>query len=118
MLISLGASPSRYREVRATIIGRMLAIFCHLGGWLVPMFGAGKLESKNIREYEMAARHAKTYGRFDLVDCLLTMAEVEWEHERYFRSRVLSHPWSSRLPLWPEPLPKETIRTRFTAPRT
>jgi len=115
MLRSLNSSPSRYRELRATIIGYALALFCHLGGWLAPMFGAGKLESGNIREYETAARRAESCGRYDLVDCLLTMAEVEWEHERYFRSRVLSHRWSHRLPMWPQPLPKETIRSRFRA---
>lgn len=113
ILKGLSSGPSRYREVRAAIIGSGLAVFCHLAGWLVPMFGAGKLESRNIREYETAAQHALSCGRDELVDCLLTMAEVEWEHERYFRGQVLSHRWSSRLPIWPQPLPKETIRLRF-----
>ena len=77
------------------------------------MFGAGRLESRNIREYETAARYARDCGRHDLVECLLTMAEVEWDHERYFRSKVLSHRWARRLPLWPEPAPKNTIREGF-----
>jgi demethoxyubiquinone hydroxylase (CLK1/Coq7/Cat5 family) len=116
MLKDLGASPNRYREIRATVIGRSLALFCHLGGWLAPMFGAGRLESGNILEYETAARLARDSGHHELVDCLLTMAEVEWDHEQYFRSRVLSHRWADRLPIWPAPLPKETIRTRFAVP--
>ena len=115
MLKDLGSSPNKYREIRATIIGRSLAIFCHLGGWLAPMFGAGRLESGNILEYETAARYARECGHHELVDCLLTMAEVEWDHEQYFRSRVLSHRWAHRLPIWPAPLPKESIRTRFAA---
>ena len=55
---------------------RTLGVLCHVSGWL--------------REYEAAARHAWNCGRREWVDCLLTMAEVEWEHDAYFRGRVLS----------------------------
>jgi rubrerythrin len=113
MLESLGAKPSRQREVRSLIIGRALGVLCHVMGWLAPMYGAGRLESRNIGEYETAARYARDCGRDELTDCLLTMAEVEWEHEYYFRSRVLLHPLGKRLNLWPAPPPKETIRESF-----
>jgi hypothetical protein len=63
----------------------VLGLMCHISGWFAPMYGAGRLESRNIVEYETAARHALACGREDLIDCLLTMAEVEWEHEHYFR---------------------------------
>ena len=91
MLQSLGAGPNKRRELRATIVGRTLGLLCHVTGWFAPMYGAGRLESRNIVEYETAARYARECGRTDLIDCLLTMAEVEWEHERYFRSCVLRH---------------------------
>lgn len=113
MLRALNSRPSALREVRAAIIGRVLSLLCHVSGWLAPMYGAGKLESRNIREYETAARHARNCGRDDLVDCLLTMAEVEWEHEHYFRSQVLSHRWANRFPIWPQPPAKEMIRESF-----
>lgn len=113
MLKSLGASPNRAREIRATLIGRSLSFLCHVSGWLLPMYGAGRLESGNVREYETAAKYARECAREDLIDCLLTMAEVEWEHEKYFRSRVLMHPLGRRLSLWPQPPPKETIRQAF-----
>jgi rubrerythrin len=118
MLTGLGSGPSRRREIRATVIGRTLGLLCHLTGWLAPMYGAGRLESRNIREYEMAARYARECGRVDLIDCLLEMAEVEWEHELYFRSRVLSHALGRRLALWPQPQPKEAIRTNFALEET
>ena len=111
MLAGLGAGPSKRREIRAAIVGRTLGLLCHITGWLAPMYGAGKLESRNIREYETAARYARDCGCVDLIDCLLEMAEVEWDHEFYFRSRVMDHALGSRLPLWPQPPPKETIRT-------
>jgi demethoxyubiquinone hydroxylase (CLK1/Coq7/Cat5 family) len=117
MLRELGAKPSRRREFRAAVIGRTLAALCHVSGWLVPMYGAGRLESRNIREYETAARLARASGREEWVDCLLTMAEVEWEHEHWFRERVRSHRLGARLKLWPVPPAKESIRASLIPAR-
>jgi rubrerythrin len=113
MLRELNARPRRFREIRATITGRTLGMLCHFTGWLAPMYGAGKLESSNIVEYEIAAGYARDCAEDAFIDCLLTMAEVEWEHEKYFRSRVVLHPLAKRLSLWPEPRPKEMIRQSF-----
>lgn len=113
MLRTLDARPNNIREIRARIIGRGLGLLCHVVGWLAPMYGAGKLESRNIREYETAARLARDAGKPEFVDCLLTMAEVEWEHEKYFRERVISHRWAGKLTLWPMPPNKDTIRRSF-----
>ena len=113
MLAELGAGPSRARERRAAVIGRVLGALCHVSGYLVPMYGAGRLESRNVREYEHAAELARAAGREEWLDCLLTMAEVEWEHERYFRERVRTRALGRRLTLWPAPPPKASIRARF-----
>src|SRR5215831_1050991 len=110
MLSTLGVAPDKRREIRATIIGRTLQALCHVAGWLMPMYGAGKLERRNIVEYENAARYAAGCGRHEFIDCLLTMAEVEWEHEQYFRAKVLSHRLGPYLPIWQAPPAKETIR--------
>lgn len=111
MLAELGAAPDPLRDRRAAIVGRTLGFLCHFTGWLLPMYGAGRLESRNTREYETAARHAADSGHTEYVDCLLTMAEVEWEHEHYFRLKVQQHWLGRHLPLWLEPPPKATIRT-------
>src|SRR2546421_3854988 len=113
MLVKLDAEPNKRREVRAAIIGRTLGLLCHVTGWLLPMYGAGKLESRNVKEYETAARYARDCDCITLIDCLLEMAEVEWDHELYFRSRVLSHRLGRRLSLWPQPPPRETIRLSY-----
>lgn len=113
MLERIGAAPSASREARAALLGRILGALCHLTGWFAPMYGAGRLESRNIREYESAARYAYRCGRGEWVDCLLTMAEVEWDHEHYFRSRVAGHRLIRRVPLWPAPPAKERIRASF-----
>jgi hypothetical protein len=113
MLAGLGAAPDERRERRAAMIGRVLSALCHVSGWLIPMYGAGRLERRNIGEYEEAARLALASGRGDLVDCLLAMAEVEWDHEAYFRSCVLRHRLASRIPIWDAPPPRDSIRARF-----
>jgi rubrerythrin len=117
MLSDLGGKPDPRREMRTAVIGRTLGALCHVTGWLAPMYGAGRLESRNIREYEAAARLAHDAGRDDLVDCLLEMAEVEWEHEAYFRERLLGNRIGRRLPLWPSPPPKSAIRGSYAAER-
>ena len=113
MLGSLESAPNQSREKRANMIGRVLGFLCHVMGWLAPMYGAGRLESRNIREYETAARYARGCGRADLIECLLEMAEVEWDHEHYFRKRVQEHFIGRHLPIWIQPPPKESIRLSF-----
>lgn len=115
LLASLDAKPSRAREVVFWCIGKTISFLCRIGGWFIPMYGAGRLERSNIVEYEHAAHHAHLLGRLDMIDCLLEMAEVEWEHERYFRERVEGH-WMLRIfPLWSPPPPKEAIRAGHVA---
>ncbi len=113
MLGTLDAGPNKFREFRAAVIGRTLGMLCQVTGWLAPMYGAGKLESRNVEEYEAAARYAHDSGHTEFIDCLLEMAEVEWDHEEYFRNRVMSHALGRGLPLWPQPPPKEMIRRSF-----
>jgi hypothetical protein len=110
LLAELGAAPDPARERRTRLIGRVLSTLCGLSGWLLPMYAAGLLESRNIVEYEDAARHARGCGREAFLDCLLAMAETEWDHERYFRERVQTHALRRVIPLWPAPPPRAAIR--------
>jgi hypothetical protein len=115
LLRKLGGKPSPLREAIFWCIGRGIGAFCHVGGWFAPMYGAGKLERGNIVEYEEAAVFASDCGEEDMIDCLLTMAEVEWDHELYFRSTVLDHPLVRVFRMWQAPPPRESIRERFQA---
>lgn len=74
------------------------------------MYGAGRLERSNIVEYEHAARFAAACGHPEMIDSLLMMAEVEWEHELFFREQIIGHRLLRILPLWEAPPPKESIR--------
>lgn len=78
MLAEMGEGPDPDRETKMGRIGNLIAFICHVTGWLIPMYGAGKLESGNIREYEEAARHAAGCGCQRFIPALLHMAEVEW----------------------------------------
>ena len=110
LLGQLGAKPKPIREAIFWLIGRTLGLLCHVSGWFLPMYGAGKLERGNIVEYEEAAVYASACGHHDMIDCLLTMAEVEWEHEFFFRERILDHPLLRLFPLWKPPAGKASIR--------
>ncbi|MGE3724494.1 MAG: ferritin-like domain-containing protein [Candidatus Sericytochromatia bacterium] len=115
MLRQLNAAPDPKQENIMWGVGSLIGLLCHLGGWLIPMYGAGKLESGNIWEYEYAARLAQCARHPEMIDALLEMAEVEWEHEAYFRSAVKSHKLGKVLPLWKIPAAKAQIRTDFAA---
>lgn len=91
LLEKLGAKPRPIREKVFWTIGRSLGVTCHVSGWFMPMYFAGRLESKNSVEYEDAAAFAKELGMDDCVAELLDMARVELEHEEYFRSVVTGH---------------------------
>ena len=115
MLAQLNVKPRMVREAIFWVIGRGIGALCHIGGRFIPMYGAGRLEESNIREYETAAKYAHNAGLDNLIDCILTMAEVEWEHERFFREQVAGH-WLLRVfPMWPQPPAKESIRREPTA---
>lgn len=117
MLRQLGGKPGPLREVIFWCIGRGIGLFCHVGGWFAPMYGAGRLERGNIVEYEEAAIFASECGHEEMVDCILTMAEVEWDHELYFRSKAAGHWMRHIFRLWEAPPPRETIRAKFAAAR-
>lgn len=110
LLAQLGAKPSRIREAIFFVIGKTIAAICHIGGRFIPMYGAGKLERSNIVEYEDAAKYAARCGHEEMIECLLVMAETEWEHERYFRECVAGHPLLRVFKLWEPAPPKEMIR--------
>ena len=109
----MDSGPDHRRERKMGRIGRTIGAACLVSGWYFPMYGAGRLERDNIEEYEIAARLAHRAGRLELVDELLEFAEVEWDHEDFFRTRAQTH-WLWRVtPSWTPPAPRDEIRLRF-----
>lgn len=110
ILAALGAAPSPWRERVLLAVGRTIGLFCHVGGWYLPMYGAARLERSNIDEYVVAADLARTAGRPELVDDLLDMAQVEWDHEAYFRGKAERHFLHRFFPRWPVPPARDSYR--------
>lgn len=94
-------------------VGKSISWFCQIGGWFFPMYGAARLEAQNIREYEVAARLAHVAGLEAMCEPLLEMAEVEWDHEQYFRTKAMQHVLWRVMPKWPLPPPRAEIRQSF-----
>lgn len=113
MLEELGAKPRFFREMLMFSIGFVIGTLCLFGGWFIPMYGAGKLESENVEEYEVAARLAFISGHHQFLEELILFAEVEWDHELYFRKKAESH-WIYRfMPKWKKPSSRESIKALF-----
>jgi hypothetical protein len=91
MLLALGARPLKTKELKMWLIGRTIGLLCHLIGWFLPMYFAGRLESGNIKEYEDAAFHAGKLGLAAYEVELLVMSGVEREHERFFFKVIANH---------------------------
>jgi rubrerythrin len=91
MLASLGARRVKTRELRMLVTGRMIGLSCHLIGWFLPMYFAGRIENSNVREYESAAFHASKLGLIEFESELRVMANVEREHEIFFMKMVTGH---------------------------
>jgi demethoxyubiquinone hydroxylase (CLK1/Coq7/Cat5 family) len=91
ILSELQAGPARLKELKMLLIGRAIGLSCHLLGRFLPMYFAGRLESRNVNEYESAAQHARTLGLKEFASELRTMAVVEKEHEVFFMQTVASH---------------------------
>jgi hypothetical protein len=96
MLNSLGSNPSKFLEAKLWMIGRTIGLACHFIGWFLPMYFAGRLESGNVIEYQVASTHAAALGLRQFEAELLVIAAVEKEHEQFFLTIINGHRW---LPL-------------------
>ncbi len=112
LLSQLHKAPNPHLEKKMARIGWWISLSCKISGWFIPMYGAGKLEQGNIVEYIDAAHYAKECGHPEMIECLLEMAEVEWEHEKFFREKITHHFLYNVFPKWTIPEPKSSIRKR------
>ena len=112
-LAELGGHPDVKSERKLHRVGSAISAFCRIGGWFLPMVGAARLECDNIIEYEILARLAYHAGLADLIEPMLHLAEVEWDHEFLLRTCAARHPLWRLVRGWPVPPPRASIRERF-----
>ena len=100
LLAQLHAPLSGLRARLMTAVGQMIGLLCVFGGRLIPMYGAGWLESDVVNIYIKAAQYAWLANHPEIIPQLLDMAEEEWDHEAYFRASVSSHWLGKHLMIW------------------
>jgi rubrerythrin len=113
ILTRLGGEPDARSERKLNCVGAAIAAFCRVGGRLLPMAGAARLERDNIVEYEVLARLAWWANLHDLVEPMLHLAEVEWDHEAWLRASARKRPLGRLATAWAPPPPRASIRERF-----
>ena len=96
---------SKWYELKFAIIGKSIAFLCHVIGWFMPYFFAGRLESGNVCEYLVMMRYFHELDIHVHDDILYEMAIKEKEHEVFFmdvckKSKLL--PYFEKVFAWGE----------------
>jgi hypothetical protein len=92
-----GVPISRAFELRYYLIGKLIGVSCHVIGWFMPYFFAGKLESGNVCEYFVMMHYFHALGIREHDAILYEMGMKEKEHEVYFLEQIKT---SRLLPLF------------------
>ena len=88
-----GIPVSHWYEIRFAIVGRTISAACHVIGWFMPYFFAGKLESGNVCEYFRMKQYFNTLGIREHDKLLYEMGMKEKEHEIYFLGKIRNSRW-------------------------
>ena len=83
-----GIPVSRWYEFRFYVIGKIISLSCHIIGWFMPFYFAGKLESGNVCEYFRMMQLFYEMGITEHNQILYEMGIKEKEHEIYFLSKI------------------------------
>ncbi|HWJ89973.1 MAG TPA: ferritin-like domain-containing protein, partial [Flavisolibacter sp.] len=79
---------SRWYELRFHLIGKSISLSCHVIGWFMPFYFAGRLESGNVCEYFRMKQYFNTLGISKYDTMLYDMGIKEKEHEVYFLQKI------------------------------
>jgi hypothetical protein len=83
-----GIRPSRWYEIRFHLIGKLISYSCHVIGWFMPYYFAGRLESGNVCEYFRMKQYFNSMGNHEFDVLLYEMGMKEKEHEVYFLEKI------------------------------
>lgn len=79
---------SPYKEWKYWVIGKLIGFSCHLIGWFMPYYFAGRLESGNVCEYFLMMWRFDRLGITEHDEVLYEMGMKEKEHEEYFQASL------------------------------
>lgn len=94
---------SKWLEIKFAVIGKLISFSCHIIGWFMPFFFAGKLESGNVCEYFRMKHFFNDLGINKHDHILYEMGIKEKEHEIYFLEKIKHNkllPYFERLFSW------------------
>ncbi|MCB0510329.1 MAG: hypothetical protein KDC82_06165 [Bacteroidetes bacterium] len=75
---------SKWYEFKFHVIGKSIALACHVIGWFMPYYFAGRLESGNVCEYFRMMHFFHSLGITEHDEVLYEMGVKEKEHEVFF----------------------------------
>ena len=81
-------SISKHYELKFYIIGKVISASCHIIGWFMPFYFAGRLESGNVCEYFRMKQYFNSIGISTYDKMLYEMGIKEKEHEIYFLEKI------------------------------
>ncbi|MBL9190089.1 MAG: hypothetical protein JNK23_21595 [Opitutaceae bacterium] len=93
IMLRHGVPVSRRFEAQYWLIGKAISASCHVIGWFMPYFFAGKLESGNVCEYFVMMQHFHALGIREHDAILHAMGLKEKEHEVYFLAQIEGSRW-------------------------
>ena len=79
---------SKWYEFKFHIIGKIISRSCHVIGWFMPFYFAGRLESGNVCEYFRMRQFFNSLGIKEYDQVLYDMGMKEKEHEIYFLEKI------------------------------
>lgn len=94
---------SRFYEVRFGIIDKIISFSCHVIGWFMPFYFAGRLESGNVCEYFRMMHYFHEIGIREHDQLLYDMGIKEKEHEVFFLNKIKDNrllPFFEKLFSW------------------
>lgn len=98
-----GISISKFYEFKFHVIGKIISFSCHVIGWFMPFYFAGRLESGNVCEYFRMKQFFNSLGIKTHDHILYEMGIKEKEHEVYFLEQIKDHsmlPFFEKLFFW------------------
>lgn len=96
-------SVSKLYELKFHLIGKIISASCHVIGWFMPFYFAGRLESGNVCEYFRIRQYFNSLGITTYDEILYEMGIKEKEHEIYFLEKIKSNkflPYYEKLFSW------------------
>ncbi len=84
---------SNWYEIKYFFIGKIISLSCHVLGFFIPIYFAGRLESGNVNEYFVMKNYFNQLNITKHDAILIEMGLKEKEHEVYLLELIKNDKW-------------------------